>query len=343
MTGFTLQFRRLLPACTLFLFSCVIASPCSAQVQRPLCSNGNNEFQANFRTGVGVTVQSAKNEGLSVRECEATLHWGTQKLVVAEQAAQIDLDLFGVELKTVGPVAAFQIRKANDACCVSYQIYSLERPPRLLRTITGGSIFTASDKNLDGRIEIWTDDSATVNGLDGLLASEMDYPPAYVLRFEKGRVLDATSEFQKYFDDIVRHIRDEIEPDSLHEFKLSDGRLHADLSSDFSRLHRLRVVKIQILEIVWAYLYSGREQEAWRNLAEMWPAGDVERIRLAVTNARESGILAQIDGVSTSSVLARIRRVWVYEQSEVTPAQPIYLWSPAPASLVGSSLLDHVL
>jgi hypothetical protein len=288
-----------------------------------------------------VTVQPAKNEGLSARECEATLYWGTQKLVVADHAAQIDLDLFGVDLKTVGPVAAFQIKKADDACCVNYQIYSLKRPPQLLRTITGGSIFTASDKDLDGRIEIWTDDSAAVNGLDGLLVSEMDCPPVYVLRFEKGSLLDATSEFQKYFDDIVGHIRDEIKPDSLHEFKLSDGRLHADLSSDFSRLHRLRLVKIQILEIVWAYLYSGREQEAWRNLAEMWPVGDVERIRLAITNARANGILAEIDGVSTSSSATRKRKVWVYKQSEVTPAQPIYLWWPASASLVGSSMLDH--
>ena len=35
------------------------------------------------------------------------------------------------------------------------------------------------------------------------------------------------------------------------------------------------------------------------------------------------------------------KRVWIYKQSEVTPAQPIYLWRPAPASLAGSSLLDH--
>ena len=245
-------------------------------------------------------MQSGKNEGLSARECEATLHWETQKLVVAEQAAQIDLDLFGVDLKTDGPVAAFQIKKTNDECCVSYQIYSLARPPRLLRTITGGSFFTASDRDLDGRIEIWTDDSAAVNGLDGLLASRWIIHRRMYSGSRRAGCSIRAVEFQDYFDDIVKHVRDEIKPDSLHEFKLSDGRLRADLSSDSSRLHRLRVVKIQILEIVWAYLYSGREQEAWRNLAEMWPARDVERIRLAVTNARENGILAQIDGVSTT-------------------------------------------
>jgi hypothetical protein len=223
---------------------------------------------------------------------------------------------------------------------VSYQIYSLARPPRLLRTITGGSSFAASDRYLDGRIEIWTDDAAAVNGLDGLLAAEMEYPPTYVLRFEKGRLLDSSSEFRDYFDDIVKRIQNEIKPDFLDEFKLSDGRLRGDISSDPSRLHRLRVVKIQILEIVWAYLYSGREQEAWTTLTEMWPAGDVERIRLAVTKARADGMLAHIDGVSTGSPNSRKGKATIYNQSDVTPAQPIHLWRPPPAGPVGDISLD---
>ena len=284
-------------------------------------------------------MQSGKNGGLSTRKCEAELHWGTEKLVVADQAAQVDLDLFGVDLKAEGPVAAFQIKKTSDDCCVSYQIYSLTRPPRLLRTITGGSFFSASDRDLTGRIAIWTDDTAAVNGLDGLLAAEMDYPPTYILRFERGRMLDSHNEFQDYFNDIVTRVQDKINPDYLQEFKLSDGRLQGDLSSNLSRLHRLRIVKTQILEIVWAYLYNGREQEAWRSLSEMWPAGDVERIRLAVAKARAGGILAQIDGVS-SSPPAKKNRAWIFKQSEVTPAQPIHLWRFPPAGLTDRNILD---
>ena len=53
-----------------------------------------------------------------------------------------------------------------------------------------------------------------------------------------------------------------------------------------ARLAQLRSVKIQVLEVVWAYLYSGREQEAWRALADMWPNGDVERIRSEIIAAR---------------------------------------------------------
>jgi hypothetical protein len=52
------------------------------------------------------------------------------------------------------------------------------------------------------------------------------------------------------------------------------------------RLPQLRSVKIQVLEIVWAYLYSGSKKEAWRALADMWPNGDVERIRSEIIGAR---------------------------------------------------------
>jgi hypothetical protein len=64
-------------------------------------------------------------------------------------------------------------------------------------------------------------------------------------------------------------------------------------------MYRLLAVKIRVLEIVWAYLYSGRAQDAWRSLAEMWPAADVERIRLALVKARERGICGQADGTSS--------------------------------------------
>ena len=333
-------FRRLLIGCALLLLPCAMAYPCAAQPQRSLCNKGNNEFQAIFRTGVGVTVESAKSEGLSVRQCQASLQWKTENIVVAENAAQIDLDLFGVDLVKNGPVAAFQIKKSAAECCASYQIYSLEKPPRLLRTITGGSIYTASDRDLDGRVEIWTDDSAAMNGLDGIQLAYMEYPPACVLRFENGKLLDASGEFQDYFDGIAGRIREAMNPDALQEFKRSDGRLQADISSDFDRIVRMRRVKIQILEIVLAYLYSGREQEAWRGLSEMWPAGDVERIRREIVNARSKGILSQVDGVSEMNPRARQLAGAIYKQTEVTPARAIYLWRPEPSNSVDYTALE---
>ena len=342
MSVFNFPFRRLLRVCALLLFTCAMANTCAAQAHNSLCNKGNNEFQAIYRTGVAVTVESAKSEGLSLRECRATLQWRKDTLVVADKAAQIDLDLFGVDLsRKDGPVAAFQIKKTDGGCCSIYRIYSLKKRPRLLRTITGGSSYTASDKDFDGRIEIWTDDSAAVDGLDGLHVQDMDDPPAVVLRFEDGRLLDANREFQNYFDTIAVRVRKEIKPEELREFKRSDGRLQADISSDVARINRLRAVKIRILEIVWAYLYSGREQRAWQTLAEMWPAGDTGRIRRLISNAREHGILAQTDRAPAKKPRLWQDAGWIYKQTEVTPAQAIYLWRPAPPGPLDYSSLDR--
>jgi hypothetical protein len=49
------------------------------------------------------------------------------------------------------PMAAFQIKKSDSDCCVEYRIYSLEKPPRLRRSITGAGFFNASDIDLDGK------------------------------------------------------------------------------------------------------------------------------------------------------------------------------------------------
>lgn len=69
-------------------------------------------------------------------------------------------------------------------------------------------------------------------------------------------------------------------------------------SSTVDPTHRLRSTKIKVLEIVWAYLNSGRDQEAWKALADMWPPEDLGRIRTAIMHAQARGLRSQIDVVS---------------------------------------------
>src|SRR5579864_1712452 len=123
-----------------------------------LCRNGNTAFEAYFHTGVQVNVGPPTRAALAVRRCHAVLSWGDEELVVAQDAAEIDLDLFGVDPGVGEPVAAFQIKEAEAECCMTYKIYSLEEPPRLVRTLRGGGYFSAADSNFDSRVEIWTDD-----------------------------------------------------------------------------------------------------------------------------------------------------------------------------------------
>ena len=285
---------------------------------------------------------AARNGELATRACAAKLSWEEQELVVATDVAQLDLDAFGVDLGDGVPVAAFQIKKSDAECCMMYEVYSLEKPPHLLRTITGGDFFSASDIDLDGRVEIWTHDAAALNGFENLALSELDSAPSIVFRFVHGQLLDASAEFQPYFDDEMVTIRAGIGAQDREDFRGSDGKLTATQSISAERLHHLRMVKIKVLELVWAYLYSGREQEAWRSLGEMWPPADIDRIRAALVNARARGIHGQADGTSLGAprgkkkhahILDAVSRPGPNAKLEVTPPTAILLLRPPAAGI----------
>jgi hypothetical protein len=316
---------------------------CTSQPQghSVLCSDGDGNFDTEFRTGVKVHVGAARNGGtatLATRACAAKLTWENQELVVAAGASQLDLDAFGVDMGDGVPVAAFQIKKSDAYCCMDYAIYSLERPARLLRAITGGGFFSTSDVDLDGTVEIFADDAAAVDGFETLTLVELDAAPTVVFRFAHGRLQDVSAEFQSYFDDEIARIRAGIYTHDLEDFKNSDGALAAiPTRASTERLHRLRMVKIKVLEIVWAYLYSGREQDAWRSLAEMWPPADVDRIHAALLKTRARGIHSEADGTSTGPARRKKKHAQVFDavsrpgpgsKLEVVPPKAILMQRP---------------
>jgi len=271
------------------------------------------------------------------------VEWSGGSLVVASEAAQIDVDMFGVDIEANQPVAAFQIKTSDSQCCMTYQIYSLENPPRLIRTITGATFFTGADTDLDGRVEIWTNDREAVDGFEGFSTREIEFIPVYVLRFEQNRLLDVSTQFRPYFDQVIARLKSEINDADLHNF-VANGDLQEDpavLPGQVPGLRRLRGVKLRVLEIVWAYLYSGREQEAWESLKSMWPHDDAERIRLKLLDTRMHGIHQQLDGASNSATKEPTR---IYRQSEVVPAQPILLGCyVAPCGLQNSRLPEQMV
>jgi hypothetical protein len=154
---------------------------CHAQLHESLCSRGYGEFETTFISGVKVTVGPSRKEKLATRVCSATLSRSNEQMSIVPKAAMVDIDALGIDLGLGSPIVAFQVKDAESDRILSYKIYSLEKSPRLLRTITEGSWFSAADTDLDGQIEIWTDDSKAVDGIDHLLAGELDFAPTLVL------------------------------------------------------------------------------------------------------------------------------------------------------------------
>jgi hypothetical protein len=202
---------------------------------------------------------------------------------------------------------------------------------------------------MDGRVEIWTRDSAALKGFERLSPEEFDAAPTVVFRFAKDRLVDVSSEFRSHYDREIAALRAEIQPRNFQEFKTSDGQLKASTSIPIETAHRLRVVKIKVIEIVWAYLYSGREREAWSALAEMWPPSDTDRIRGSLLSARAGGIHHQADETSTITSLPRKKSVQIFNavskpgagsELDVSPPQPIFLWRPPAAEIQQTGSAD---
>lgn len=294
-----------------------------AQVRQSLCSAGFGAFQTSFFTGVQVTVGAAKKEGFATRACSATLAWGKESLPIVPEAASVDIDALGADLGLDSPVVAFQVKNSGTDWFVTYKIYSLEKPPRLLCTLTGGRSFSAADTDLDGRIEIWTDDASAVNGLDRLSVSELDHLPTTVLRFEKHKLIDVSAEFQSHYDHQISQMQAELDSKQVSDFKNSDGKLEPTPASSLEQRHQRWLTKIKVLEIVWAYLYSGRERQAWEALAEMWPTSDLDRIRSLILNARAAGIRSQVDGVEEKPRLHVKKFAYIYKTASRVPGSTI--------------------
>jgi hypothetical protein len=293
-----------------------IAGACHAQSGAVVCRDGIGNFAAISPSGVSVQVGAARSEGFARRQCEGTLLWEKSKALIATGVAEMDVDAFGIELGLGSPVATFQVKKAEAECCMTLQIYSLRKPPKLLRTITGGTFFSTADTDLDGQIEIWTNDTASLEGFESRQFGGSYSAPTVVLRFVQGRLLDVGSEFQSYFDGEIAKVRSGLDPEELQEFINSSGRLPptAHFSpEDLRRSEKLQRTKEKVLQIVWAYLYSGREQEAWKSLAEMWPPADLDRIREAIISARDRGIRAQVDGVSQKASSGAEKNTGVFD------------------------------
>lgn len=170
------------------------------QMQRVLCNDGYDRFETKFDTGVTVLVGAAKRGELAKRSCSAALKWNYGELSVVPEASQVDIDVLGADLGLDKPVVAFQVKKSAGDVLMTYRIYSLEKPPRLLRSITGGGYFNAADVDLEGRAAIWTSDAAAIDGFDGLAFGDFDFPPTVVLRFERGHLIDVSSEFRSQID-----------------------------------------------------------------------------------------------------------------------------------------------
>ena len=205
-------------------------------------------------------VRGSGKETLLLKDWGVSIHQGTGE------------DVFG----DGNPSLILEGYSGGAHCCYTYRIASLAEKPVILPAIENQTPFFFFKDPASGEFRIMTSDGA-FDYFDGLCHACTPFPRV-VLKVEAGGLRDVSSQFVDQYDSQI----------AVARARIADGDIERFLITDFQD------AKTVILEIVLAYLYSGRPTEAWRTLDAMWPAGDRERIRKLILKTRAEGILSKL-------------------------------------------------
>jgi hypothetical protein len=252
------------------------ASPTHSQMADG-CFNGKGELHRKLDAGFSLNIRP------STQDMEAPC-WG--EILDASGKQIYGQNNFGVRLNEMTgkdidgdgqPEIVIEGYSGGAHCCWTYGFISLTTPPRVA-SIRNNHPFAL--KELKGRPVVYTNDGA----FDYFEGPYVASPRADVyLNLQDGKFRDIGTELVPEYDRRIAEEKKLLTPEKLQAF------LATRSDPDFE-------VKSAILTIVIEYLYSGREQEAWEALAEMWPPGDRPRIQAAIVKARAGGLLSQLSG-----------------------------------------------
>lgn len=173
-------------------------------------------------------------------------------------------------------------------CCFTYIFADLGDTPLVLPEIENQTGFYVFKDPSSGRYRILTWDGAFDYFDDFCHACSP--APIVVLEAYGTGLRDVSGEYVADYDDVIADSKAKIEPEKLNLFAGSSG-----LSKHDPAWGESEEIRRAILEIVFAYLYSGRENTAWQALDQMWPETDRERIKMLIVTTKAKGILSEIN------------------------------------------------
>lgn len=168
-------------------------------------------------------------------------------------------------------------------CCWTYWIVALGAQPKLIKEIRNQTGI-AFERQPDGRVLLHTADGA-FDYFDDLPHAFAPMPSVY-LQLQGNGLHDVSAQFAPEYDKRIAEARQSLTAERINTFRAAQQ----SASASDEQLE----TKAQVLSIVLSYLYSGRDQQAWDALDEMWPAADRDRIVKLIVETRARGILAHI-------------------------------------------------
>lgn len=211
-------------------------------------------------------VDRARKQLFLLEDSAVSIHQGTDNDIFRDGSPSLILEGFS----------------GGAHCCYIYRIVNLSEPPVILSPIENQTPFFFFKDAASGQFRIMTSDGA-FDTFDGLCHACTPFPRV-VLRVDSAGLHDVSAQFVEQYDSEI----------ALARAKIGNGDIAKFLAADFQD------AKAVVLEIALAYLYSGRETQAWQTLDEMWPAADRERIRKLIIKTRAQGILSKLGAVKAA-------------------------------------------
>lgn len=171
----------------------------------------------------------------------------------------------------------------GEHCCFTYTIVSLQKVPRTIHKISSRSALTF-EKRTDGRVLIRGAESS----LDYFLVPHpMAVVPQIYLKLQGDDLIDVSEQFRPEYDKLIDQARSELTEGDIAKFRAS--RYNDKMFTD-----QLPTVR-RVLTIILNYLYSGREEQGWQALNDLWPISDQARVKNLIQQRRGRGLWAQLN------------------------------------------------
>jgi len=198
-----------------------------------------------------------------------------------DYAMRID-EISGKDINGDGqPEAVLEGFSGGAHCCWTYWIVSFGARPGLLKQVFNQTSIAFRETS-DGHVDLTGGDGA-FDYFDCLSHSETVFPTVF-LRLQGRELKDVGPE---HWDDYANQIADVRRRTSAEEVR----QFHDAKSQDEICEGSPRETLPKVLTVVFADLYGGRQEEAWKALDAMWPPADKERIRQLILQKRAEGIL----------------------------------------------------
>lgn len=260
--------------CFILVFVLSLSIACAAQTPDDRCPSGSAfKSEATIDREISDFKVRITKDGSS---CRFEVRDVSGRVVMADSAASVEAlpEMYVQRIGTNDLIV--ETHSGAEHCCWTYFILSAVPAPRLVAKISNPYPVEFIDYRGIELNDLVTRDGGFID-FESMPYNLVPAPTVYI-RFVRGRPADMGALFKAQYDEEIAQARARIKPDALQYFHSRNIYDDSEMASN-------------VLRIVLAYLYSGREEQAWKELNAMWPPADVPRIKTEILKARANGIL----------------------------------------------------